>query len=191
MEEEYKSFYPKTKAAWRAWLKKNHKKETSIWIIYYKKNSGLPCVKYSKSVDEALCFGWIDSKAKTIDEFTYRQFFAKRKLNSVWSKVNKAKIENLISNGLMTPARLECIEAVRLNGSWTILDEVEELIVPPDLQAKFKRSKKASDFFETLSRTDKRNILQWLVLAKRDETRQKWLDEIVSLAKVQKKPKQF
>ncbi len=190
-EEEIKTFYPKSRNEWRAWLAQNHASAKSIWLIYYKTDSGFPSVKYSEAVDEALCFGWIDSTVKTIDNQSYRQFFSPRKSKSVWSKINKAKVEKLIEEGLMTESGLIGIEIAKKNGSWNILDEAEALIVPPDLKAAFSKFPEAETYFQALSRTDKRNILQWLVLAKKEETRKKRIEEIVSLAKEKKKPKQF
>ena len=191
MEQELETFYPKNRQEWRAWLEENHDKKQNIWLIYYKQKSKIPTVSYSDAVDEALCFGWIDSKAKSIDEVKFMQFFSRRKEKSVWSKINKEKIEMLISAGLMTPAGLAIIEKAKANGSWTILDEVEALIIPPDLEEAFSQKLNAKTYFLSLSRTDQRNILQWLVLAKRPETRQKRIDEIVDLAELGQKPKQF
>jgi uncharacterized protein YdeI (YjbR/CyaY-like superfamily) len=172
-------------------LLQNRKAEDSVWLVYYKKNSGTASVEYSDAVDEALCFGWIDSKAVGIDEERYKQFFCKRKPTSVWSKVNKTKIEKLITANKMTEAGYACIEIAKQNGSWTILDAVEELIVPDDLEKLFSKSKTAKENFIAFSRTDKRNILQWIALAKRPETRLARITEVVALAKENKKPKQF
>lgn len=122
-------------------------------------------------MDEALCFGWIESKAKPLDQESYMQFFCKRKEKSVWSKINKAKIESLTKRGLMMEAGLEAIEKAKQNGSWTIIDEAEALIIPKDLGNAFEDKADAQNYFEGLSRSDKRNILQWLVLAKKAETR--------------------
>lgn len=191
MEQEQEVFYPKNRQDWRGWLIDNHHKKQSVWLIYYKKNSGIPTVTYSDAVDEALCFGWIDSKSKPIDDEKFMQFFSRRKTNSVWSKVNKDKIERLIKEGQMTKAGYDIIEIAKQNGSWTILDEAEALIIPPDLENAFAQKPNAKTFFLNLSRSDKRNILQWLVLAKRPETRQNRINEIVTLAAENQKPKQF
>ncbi len=191
MEKEIETFYPKSRQEWREWLQENHDKKQSIWLIYYKKKSNSPTVIYSDAVDEALCFGWIDSKAKPIDEQTFMQFFSKRKEKSVWSKVNKEKIERLTKEGLMTKAGFEIIDKAKLNGSWSILDDAEALIIPEDLEKEFQKRIKAKEYFLGLSRSDKRNILQWLVLAKKQETRTKRILEIVELAELNQKPKQF
>jgi uncharacterized protein YdeI (YjbR/CyaY-like superfamily) len=185
------SFCPSSPADWRAWLQAHHETHQGIWLIYHKKHTGVPSLTWSQAVDEALCFGWIDSQAKPIDADRYRQFFCRRKPTSAWSKVNKEKIIRLTAAGLMAPAGHARIEAAKQNGSWTLLDEVEELIIPADLAAALHARPGASSFFASLSKTDKRNMLQWLVLAKRPETRQKRLAEIAELAGQQLKPKQF
>ena len=191
MVKELKTFYPKHRQEWREWLKDNHEKEQSVWLIYYKKKSNIPTIIYSEAVDEALCFGWIDSKSKPLDEEKFMQFFSRRKEKSVWSKVNKEKVDRLIGEGLMSKAGYEIIETAKKNGSWTILDEAEALIIPDDLEKAFDNRSNARQYFLGLSRSDKRNILQWLVLAKRQETRLKRITEIVELADINQKPKQF
>ncbi|MCF0054543.1 YdeI family protein [Dyadobacter sp. CY356] len=190
-EDETPTFCPKSREEWRQWLQENHDKKKSVWLIYYKKKSNQPSVLYSEAVDEALCFGWIDSKAKPLDDERFMQFFTRRKEKSVWSKVNKDKIERLIKDNLMTKAGFEIIEKGKANGSWTILDEAEALIIPADLDKELKKRPNAKLYFSGLSRSDKRNILQWLVLAKRVETREKRISEIVELAEKNQKPKQF
>jgi uncharacterized protein YdeI (YjbR/CyaY-like superfamily) len=185
------SFYAKDRQAWREWLQEHHDKEQSVWLIYYKKAAKKSSISYSDAVDEALCFGWIDSKAKPIDAETYMQFFSRRKAKSVWSKINKKKVERLIEQQLMTKAGYDSIAIAQQNGSWTILDEAEQLIVPDDLAMALEKNPTAQNFFGGLSRSDKRNILQWLVLAKRAETRQNRINEIVELAGQHMKPKQF
>lgn len=185
------AYRPKNKAGWRKWLAQNHLSKESVWLIYNKANSGLRTISHSEAVDEALCFGWIDSKGLSIDDVSYRVFFTRRKPRSVWSKVNKEKVSKLIEDGRMTKAGLESIDIAKQNGSWTILDEVEALVIPADLQKEFDRHSTAKNYFESLSRSTKRNMLQWLVLAKRAETRQKRIDEIITCANENKKPKQF
>ena len=191
MVKELKTFYPKHRQEWREWLKDNHEKEQSVWLIYYKKKSNIPTIIYSEAVDEALCFGWIDSKSKPLDEEKFMQFFSRRKEKSVWSKVNKEKVDRLIGEGLMSKAGYEIIRTAKKNGSWTILDEAEALIIPDDLEKAFDNRSNARQYFLGLNRSDKRNILQWLVLAKRQETRLKRITEIVELADINQKPKQF
>lgn len=184
-------FYPDSTKAWRKWLTKNHLTKDAVWLVLYKKKSGVPTISWSEAVDEALCFGWIDSKAMPVDEDKYIQFFCKRKAASTWSKINKDKIIRLMDAGLMMPAGLESIEKAKQNGSWTILDEVEELIIPEDLRSALKALPGSEDFFLGLSRSVRKAMLQWIVLAKQAATREKRIHEIASLAAQGRKPKPF
>lgn len=188
---EIETFYPENKQQWRLWLSKNHSQKEAVWLIFYEKNANKPTVTWSDAVDEALCFGWIDSIKKKLDEERSIQFFSKRKPKSTWSKINKEKIQKLIEAGQMTQAGLNCIEIAKQNGSWEILDSVEELTIPKDLEIELKSKANAMDFFLSLSKSIRKAMLQWLVLAKRPETRQKRIAEIAELAEQKQKPKQF
>lgn len=190
-EKQIETFCPISRQHWREWLQEHHAEKQSVWLIYHKKKSGSPTITWSEAVDEALCFGWIDSKAKPVDDYRYRQFFSRRKPNSVWSKINKEKVQRLVDGELMTPAGFNSIATAKQNGSWTILDEAEALIIPADLADAFQKRPSAQAYFLSLSRSDKRNLLQWLVVAKRSETRQKRITELVELADQRQKPKQF
>lgn len=189
--QDIKTCCPANQEAWRAWLEQYHDKENSVWLVYYKVGSGMPTITHSEAIDHALCFGWIDSKGLTVDEQRYKVCFTRRKPASGWSKINKEKVERLIAAGLMTRAGQECIDRAKQNGSWTLLDEVEALTVPPDLQKGFDQYPAAGAYFDSLSRSVKRAILQWLVLAKKQETRQKRVEEVLAAARQNKKPKQF
>ncbi|RZK42423.1 MAG: hypothetical protein EOO90_07355 [Pedobacter sp.] len=189
MNEEPETFCPKNRTEWRDWLNKNSLGKQSVWLIYFKKSSQTPSISYSEAVDEALCFGWIDSTRKSLDEERFMQFFCKRKPNSGWSKINKGKIEVLTKQGLMTKAGQDSIETAKQNGSWTILDEVEELLIPQDLELAFLAKPGSADYFSGLSKSNKKMILQWIAVAKRAETRTKRIDEIVDLASKKQKPK--
>jgi uncharacterized protein YdeI (YjbR/CyaY-like superfamily) len=190
-QDNIETFYPTCQKDWREWLEQNHNSKQSIWLVCYKKQANKPTIAWSNAVDEALCFGWIDSTRKSIGNDTFIQFFTKRKPNSVWSKINKAKIERLIDDGLMHSAGYDCIEKAKINGSWSILDNVEELLIPEDLEKEFETKPGSKDFFLSLSKSVKKAILQWLVLAKRPETRQNRINEIAELAAQKRKPKQF
>ncbi len=185
------SICPSNKQEWRSWLEKNHLVEDSVWLIIHKKSAATPTITWSDAVDEALCFGWIDSVRRPIDTERYMQYFGKRKAASTWSKINKDKIELLIEQGLMSQAGLESIEKAKLNGSWTILDEVEKLIIPNDLENELKNHPNSMDFFMGLSKSVRKAMLQWVVLAKRPETRQKRIKEIAEQASKNLRPKQF
>jgi len=183
--------YATTRQEWREWLHENHTKKQGVWLIQYKKGTGKPSLAWSDAVDEALCFGWIDSIKKRRDEESSVQFFSKRKPTSTWSKINKEKVDRLIENGLMAPAGLKCIKMAKENGSWVCLDEVEALKIPKDLITAFKHYKGAKNYFDSLSKSTRKAMLQWLVLAKREETREKRVNEIAALASRSLKPKQF
>lgn len=189
--KEIETFCPASKEEWRQWLKENHSSSQAVWLVQYKQNSTKPSMSWSDSVNEALCFGWIDSTRKTIDDESFAQFFCKRKPTSNWSKINKAKVQRLIEEGLMAEAGFKSIEIAKKNGSWPILDDVEELIIPKDLEIAFQSQPGAADFFNSLSKSVKKMILQWLILAKRPETRQKRIAETAELAAQKLKPKQF
>jgi hypothetical protein len=190
-KEDFKSIYLENRNAWRIWLKENHVSEKNIWLNIYKKQSQTPSVYYDEAVDEALCFGWIDSSIKKGNEEFYYQFFAKRNPKSNWSRVNKAKIEKLMSDGLIAEAGLKMIEIAKETGTWTALDDVENLISPPDLQEKLDQNPIAKAYFEAFPRSVKRGILEWLFNAKQAETRQKRIEKIVSLAEKNERAIQY
>jgi uncharacterized protein YdeI (YjbR/CyaY-like superfamily) len=191
MLEEKEKFCPASREEWRLWLAENHNLKPSVWLVQYKKQSNTPTITWSEAVDEALCFGWIDSIRKKLDDETFIQFFCRRKPNSGWSKINKAKVARLIDEGLMAGAGLQCIETAKQNGSWTILDTVEELVIPEDLEKAFRSYKGSKTYFLSLSKSVKKMMLQWVKLAKRPETRQNRINEIATLAAQMLKPKQF
>lgn len=176
------TFYAPDRATWRQWLSAHHEKEKSVWLIIYRKDSKTPSVYYPEAVDEALCFGWIDSKPNKRDEESYYQFFAKRNPKSNWSKVNKGKVERLMKDGWMTEAGLKMVEIAKQNGTWTALDEVEAIQIPQDLQQLFDQNKTAFQNWEKFSRSSKRGILEWILNAKQAHTRQKRIEETVRLA---------
>lgn len=189
--KDIETFSPDNQTDWRKWLELNHNKKEAVWVIFYKKSSSRHNMSWSESVDEALCFGWIDSVKKSIDSEKYIQYFSKRKAKSNWSKINKDKVLTLIDKGLMQEAGFKSIEIAKENGSWTILDEVEAIIIPQDLSDELAKRKHAAQYFNGLSKSVKKGLLYWLVSAKRKETRQKRLLEIADNASLNMKPKQF
>jgi uncharacterized protein YdeI (YjbR/CyaY-like superfamily) len=185
------TFCPSNPQHWREWLQAHHATEQAVWLVYYKKAANRPSLTWSQAVEEALCFGWIDSQAKPIDDETYRQYFSRRKPTSGWSKINKEKVAQLSATGRMTAAGLASIEKAQQNGSWTLLDEVEALLLPADLAQALQEIPLANSYFLGLSKSVRRNMLQWLVLAKRPATRQRRVLEIVELAAQQLRPRPF
>jgi uncharacterized protein YdeI (YjbR/CyaY-like superfamily) len=190
-KNEITIFYPTSLAAWREWLSNNHLSQQSVWFVFYRKETKKPSITWSEAVDIALCFGWIDSKKIKIDEETSHQFFSKRKPNSTWSKINKQKVQHLAKAGLMSEAGYQSIEIAKQNGSWIILDEVEELIIPLDLETALANKPLARDYYLNLSKSIRKAILQWIVLAKRSETRLRRIKEIVAFAEQKQTPKMF
>lgn len=190
-KKELETFYPSNIGEWRTWLKDNHDLKKSIWVIFYKKKTNVPSISWSEAVDEALCFGWIDSTKKTIDSESYMQYFSRRKPDSIWSKVNKDKIQYLMENDQMTKAGFDSIAIAKENGSWTRMDEVEKLIIPVDLEKEFASRANSKEYFLALSKSKKKELLAWIVLAKRPQTREKRILEIANCAAENKRPKQF
>ena len=117
--KEIETFYPASRQEWRRWLKANHAKKQSVNLIMYRKESGVPTITWSEAVDEALCFGWIDSTRRPIENEKFKQLFSRRKPGSTWSKINKEKVKQLIEKGLMTKAGMDCIERAKQNGGKT------------------------------------------------------------------------
>ncbi|WP_088891291.1 YdeI/OmpD-associated family protein [Leptolyngbya ohadii] len=174
--------------AWRQWLAENHQTAIGIWLIYYKVASGKPSVRYSEAVQEALCFGWIDSKVQTLDGDRYRQIFTPRKPGSVWSKLNKQYVADLIEQGLMTEAGMAKITAAQQDGSWNSLDDAEALVIPPDLEEALATDATAQQNFQAFRNSVKKYILSWIASAKRPETRQNRIQQTVSAAAQNRNP---
>jgi uncharacterized protein YdeI (YjbR/CyaY-like superfamily) len=190
-QKEIEIYCPKSGAAWRKWLEKKHQSEQSVWLVYYRTATKIPSLTWSEAVDEALCFGWIDSTKKTIDKERYMQYFSPRKPSSTWSKVNKDKVAKLTQNKQMKQAGFDCIETAKQNGNWSLMDDVENLIVPADLEMALKNNESAMEFYESQSKSIKKILLYWVVVAKRTETRNKRITEIIESAAEGLKPKQF
>ena len=177
-----KQVHPRTRDAWRRWLDKNHSSSDGVWLVYFKKASGKPRIEYGEAVEEALCFGWVDSKGETVDEQRAMLKFTPRNPKSAWSKPNKERVERLIEEGKMTEAGLAAIETAKENGTWSALDSVEALEVPPDLAKALAANKKARGYFDAFSPSSRKIILRWIESAKRQETRDKRISETVRLA---------
>lgn len=187
-EQSLETIYAIDRAAWRAWLEEHCSTSAGVWLVYYKVGSKKPSIRYPEAVKEALCFGWIDSKVNAIDAERYQQIFTPRKPKSVWSKLNKQYVEELIEQGLMTVAGLSKIEAAKQDGSWSRLDAIEALIVPPDLQQALEANQMASQNFAAFSNTTKKIILTWIDSAKRVETRRQRIEQTIVAAAQNKNP---
>lgn len=185
------AFHAESRAAWRQWLEENHREADAVWLIIYRKESSVPSVYYPEAVDEALCYGWIDSTPNKRDAKSYYQYFSKRKPKSNWSKVNKDKVAALMASGLMRDAGLEMVALAKQNGTWTALDDVDKLIEPPDLKAVFEANPKAYGNWLAFAPSTRRGILEWILNAKTQATRLKRIEETVRLAGQNEKANQY
>ncbi|MEX2439567.1 MAG: YdeI/OmpD-associated family protein [Actinomycetota bacterium] len=168
------------RASWRRWLRENHRRETSVWLVLHKKASPAPTVGYEEAVEEALCYGWIDSRVEKLDELRRKQLFTPRRPGSGWSKSNKDRVARLIASKRMTKAGLALIEAAKADGSWTALDAVEALEVPDDLRAALASNRAARTNFSAFRPSVRKQLLYWIASAKRPETRAKRIAETVA-----------
>ncbi len=173
----------KDRAAWRAWLAENHDQENEIWLIYYKKGTGIPCIEYLDSLDEALCFGWVDSLIKKIDEQKYVRKFTPRKDESKWSLVNKRRVEQLIQAGLMTEHGLKKVEAAKQSGSWESPVQKPKLDfeMPAEFSQALQNSPQAAAVYNNLAPSHQKQYLAWIITAKRPETRAKRIAESIQM----------
>lgn len=176
------SYQPESLMEWRKWLTANHATSRGIGLILVKKQADLHGITYADAVEEALCFGWIDSKSNTLDEQRYQLHMSPRKAGSVWSKLNKQRIRKLVKEGRMTQAGLAKIEAAKKDGSWNTLNAIDRLEIPADLLERLSANEEARRNFEGFSTSSKKIILFWIASAKRDATRQKRIEETVRLA---------
>ena len=174
--------HPEDRAAWRAWLVANHATAAGAWLVSWKAVTGRARIPYADTVEEALCVGWVDSRAGTIDGERSRQLFTPRKAGSGWSRPNKERIERLTAAGLMLPAGVAVGEAAQADGSWFALDDVENLVEPPELAAALDADPRARGHWDVFPRSAKRAILQWISTARRPETRSKRIAETARLA---------
>ncbi|WP_420322954.1 YdeI/OmpD-associated family protein [Flagellimonas sp.] len=177
--DKYSEHYFKNDAEWRDWLHDNHVSSDGIYLIFYKVEHKMQSMRWEEAVRVALCYGWIDSTVKSLGDGKRRQYFCPRKPKSVWSKVNKDHIKELIAADLMHQSGLTTIEQAKENGSWTALDDVENGVVPEDLQKAFDINEQALENFQNFSKSQRKNYLYWLNQAKRQETRQKRITEII------------
>ena len=178
----------KTQQAWRTWLDKNHAKSDGVWIRYAKKASGKKSVGYQEAVEVALCYGWIDGKARTVDASYYMQLFTPRRAKSRWSKINRGKAEALIASGMMQPAGMKAIEEAKADGRWDAAYASPAVIeVPVDLRRALKRSKTEA-FFEALNKNNRYAVLYQIEEAKKPETRARRIERFVKMFQEGRKP---
>jgi uncharacterized protein YdeI (YjbR/CyaY-like superfamily) len=166
---------------WYDWLLKNHNKQKGIHLVFYKLELKIPTMLWEEAVRVALCFGWIDSKVESLGNGKRKQYFTPRNEKSVWSALNKRHIEDLLSKNLMHESGLSKIEIGKQNGSWTTLDDVENGVIPKELQDAFNKNTTAFKNYQNFATSYCKSYLYWLNQAKRDETRQKRIIQIIEL----------
>ena len=185
------SAHPLTRLEWRAWLTENHERAEGVWLVSFKKATGKSRFDYGEAVEEALCFGWIDSRPNKLDDERSLLWFALRKTGTGWSRPNKERIMRMTELGQMFPAGLKKIEATKADGSWSALDEVENLVIPHDLQVSLNSYPNAAKNFSDFPRSAKRGILEWVAQARTEATRSKRIFETASLAQLNKRANQW
>lgn len=182
VQKDYEIVEFKDQAAFRKWLAKNAGKAPGIWLKFYKKNSGIPSVNYAQALDEALCYGWIDSQTKKYDELAYLQKFTPRRARSMWSKTNIEKVERLTKAGLMTETGLAEVEAAKADGRWAnAYDSSSQIETPKFFMEMLKKHPKAQEFYKTLNKANTYAIAWRLQTAKTEETRMRRAEKIISM----------
>ncbi len=179
-----RTFYASTTADWRAWLADNCRSEAEVWLIIYHKDSGTPSVRYHEAIEHALCYGWIDSQARKRDADSSHLRFTPRTARSTWSRVNRRRAAKMIELGLMTEHGQAVIELAKANGTWEVLPDAESSAVPGDLRELLDRNEAARKNFENFPPSSRRLILEWIAKAKKPQTRQRRINQTVTLAAV-------
>ena len=183
-----KQLYVKTRDEWREWLSEHHNTESEVWLVFFKKETGRPSVEYEYSVEEALCFGWIDSIIKKIDAEKYARKFTPRKPDSKWSKLNKKRVAKVMKEGRMTEHGLAKIEAAKESGLWDQNNRPEvSLEMPDELGKALVKNKKAKSFFDQLAPSYQKQYILWVQVAQRQETKEKRVRESIHLLEQGKK----
>ncbi len=171
--------YAPDRASWRAWLERHHATARGVWLVYNKLGSGRTRLAYADAVEEALCFGWIDSRPNKIDDARYMQLFTPRKVGSGWSRINKERIDRLLGAGQIAPAGLAKIEAAKRDGSWERLDSAEAYEMHEELRVALEANEAARRHFDAFPASTRKGLLGWVAQAKRPETRARRIEELV------------
>jgi uncharacterized protein YdeI (YjbR/CyaY-like superfamily) len=180
-----------THSDFRKWLEKNHKDSTELFVGFYKVKSGKPSMSWSQSVDQALCFGWIDGVRKSIDKDSYFIRFTPRKPGSTWSAINIKKVEELTQQGLMQPAGIKSFKLRKEEKSKIYAYEKEVVKLSVEFEKKFKANKKAWDHFQKLPPSYHRSAIHWVMTAKQEATSIKRLDELITDSEARRKIKRL
>jgi uncharacterized protein YdeI (YjbR/CyaY-like superfamily) len=185
---EYDRIHPETRTDWRAWLEAHHDDSPGVGLVHWRRASGRRRLSYDDIVEEALCFGWIDSRLNRLDDERSVLLMTPRSPTSIWARTNKERVERLIAEGRMTEAGMRSVAIAKANGSWTVLDEIDALVVPDDLAAALAANEEARRRFDAFPPSARKMILRWIKSAKRAETRQRRVAETVRLAAMNVRP---
>ena len=185
------SVHPLSRAEWRAWLEQHHGRDEGVWLVFYKKATGKPTLSVDDYVEEAIAFGWIDSVPRKIDAERSARWVSPRRAGSNWSRLSKQRAARMEAAGQMTPAGRAAIDRAKADGSWTSLDDVENLVVPDDLAAALDAQPPARDAWDGFPPSTRRGILEWILNAKRDATRAKRIEVTARLAALGKRANQW
>ena len=188
MTEITETFFAADRAAWRAWLAANHASCSEIWLVFLKKHVGEPCVTLDEAVEEALCFGWVDSLLRRVDDRSHVLRFTPRKAASQWSASNKERVERLTRLGLMAPAGLAAVAAAKKSGAWDELTSLPADTTPPDLEAALAAVPKAQRQFYDWPASHRRAYIVHVLQAKRPDTRARRIDFVVRRAEAGMRP---
>ena len=182
------TLYVKDREAWRTWLEMNHDSEKEIWLIYYKKHTGKPVISYDDSVEEALCFGWIDSTVKRLDDEKYARRYTPRRPKSVWSVINMKRVQRMIKEGRMTEHGLAKIPREVLEGKVKGRVVPGVLPMPPELEKALAGNPKAMKNWERFAPSPRKMYIHWIMDAKRQETRERRIKKLITMVEENKKP---
>jgi uncharacterized protein YdeI (YjbR/CyaY-like superfamily) len=189
MPELSETFYAPDRDTWRAWLVEHGATSKEIWLLFYKKVTGHPGVKYEEAVEEALCFGWIDGQLRRIDDEKHAIRFSPRKPGSVWAESNKARVARMIEQGRMTEAGMALVRAAQESGEWSRAAEREDVdSVPPDLQSALAENERANRNFHAFPPSARKTYLYWIGAAKHEATRRRRIVEVVRRADENRRP---
>ncbi len=175
-------FHPLSREEWRSWLRRNHRRSAGVWLVTFKKATGKPRVPYDDAVEELLCFGWVDSLVRGLDDERSMLLCTPRKPKSKWSAATKERVAQMEAARKMAKRGRELVALARETGTWDALNDVEATVVPSDLDARFRAYPGSRENFESFPRSVRRGILEWILQAKRPATRAKRIDETASAA---------
>ena len=179
---DFPIFHAETRAQWRSWLLQNHLSTRGVWLCSWRTNTGRERCPYPEVVEEAICFGWVDSTSTVFDEERSLQLITQRRAKSPWTRLNRERAADMEKRGLMTDAGRATIAAAKANGWWTISDQVEDLEEPPDLRAALDREPKARNTWDGFPPSARKQMLWWIISAARDDTRAGRINDVVTAA---------